>query len=102
MIRRPPRSTLFPYTTLFGPVHASISTMHDHGKVATLLFASTRMLSALTGGNADRRHTRLLPATLPPGTSTQALPFQYCTWNPVSPYCAQVTVGAASSVAMAS
>src|SRR3712207_4236492 len=31
MIRRPPRSTLFPYTTLFRSVHAEILTVHPFG-----------------------------------------------------------------------
>src|SRR2546426_2734990 len=30
MIRRPPRSTLFPYTTLFRSVLARALTLHDH------------------------------------------------------------------------
>src|SRR3989475_9087670 len=37
MIRRPPRSTLFPYTTLFRSAHgdAEVGTAHlDHGRVA--------------------------------------------------------------------
>src|SRR2546426_3894788 len=29
MIRRPPRSTLFPYTTLFRSVHLNLPTGHD-------------------------------------------------------------------------
>src|SRR5688572_32493754 len=31
MIRRPPRSTLFPYTTLFRSVHESVALVHDVG-----------------------------------------------------------------------
>src|SRR2546425_2982823 len=31
MIRRPPRSTLFPYTTLFRSVLTPTMTWHDHG-----------------------------------------------------------------------
>src|SRR5689334_24515982 len=31
MIRRPPRSTLFPYTTLFRSFHAHVDAPHLHG-----------------------------------------------------------------------
>src|SRR5260221_9891200 len=31
MIRRPPRSTLFPYTTLFRSVHVGITAAHQRG-----------------------------------------------------------------------
>src|SRR3712207_8357805 len=30
MIRRPPRSTLFPYTTLFRSAHAAFAEVHEH------------------------------------------------------------------------
>src|SRR3712207_8325184 len=36
MIRRPPRSTLFPYTTLFRSVHDRIHDCHDFGGTATV------------------------------------------------------------------
>src|SRR3712207_9009243 len=37
MIRRPPRSTLFPYTTLFRSVHAPVARDHAvRGRLATL------------------------------------------------------------------
>src|SRR2546428_2107049 len=36
MIRRPPRSTLFPYTTLFRSVFASIFPVSDFRETATL------------------------------------------------------------------
>src|SRR2546430_13625845 len=35
MIRRPPRSTLFPYTTLFRSPHPASSMTHDPQKLAT-------------------------------------------------------------------
>src|SRR5256885_7270450 len=34
MIRRPPRSTLFPYTTLFRSLHAAVRVRHDHNALA--------------------------------------------------------------------
>src|SRR3712207_8247917 len=33
MIRRPPRSTLFPYTTLFRSVHAEVESQRERGRV---------------------------------------------------------------------
>src|SRR5258708_13008872 len=50
MIRRPPRSTLFPYTTLFrsaGSLWASASLTHLMLASMALYFASTRTASAL-------------------------------------------------------
>src|SRR5688572_32058078 len=32
MIRRPPRSTLFPYTTLFRSIYSMLSKLFPHGK----------------------------------------------------------------------
>src|ERR1043166_9215223 len=34
MIRRPPRSTLFPYTTLFRSQHVAVRRAHQHGALA--------------------------------------------------------------------
>src|SRR5215831_5604727 len=50
------------------------------------------MRSVLIGLKLNRRHIRLFPVMLPPGTSTQALPFQYCTSNAVMPHCVKVIV----------
>src|SRR5260221_5400881 len=50
MIRRPPRSTLFPYTTLFRSVHSAA--VGRNGRVQGFL-----ILTALLG--ADRKSTRL-------------------------------------------
>src|SRR5258705_9359466 len=47
MIRRPPRSTLFPYTTLFRSVPSSLGSCHDYNLV---LFHRN---------NEDRKSTRL-------------------------------------------
>src|SRR5258707_2594744 len=50
MIRRPPRSTLFPYTTLF----RSLDAASGHGSGVTLNGAS-----GLVGFTRDRKSTRL-------------------------------------------
>src|SRR2546422_4136875 len=52
MIRRPPRSTLFPYTTLFRSVHA------PHAQVQ-------RLARRLLGGHGGRERRRLLRALEP-------------------------------------
>src|SRR2546422_3668496 len=57
MIRRPPRSTLFPYTTLFR------SQIVDHGRMRELRREKGRHLSGLRHGvvheASDRKSTRL-------------------------------------------
>src|SRR5258708_12257301 len=50
MIRRPPRSTLFPYTTLFRSVSAAMMFAHDQTTFYVLRFLL---------GVADRKSTRL-------------------------------------------
>src|SRR5258705_2841177 len=75
MIRRPPRSTLFPYTTLFRSLGWSVWSHHMFstglGPIADSVFAGTTMLIAIpTGvkifnwigtlwGGQDRKSTRL-------------------------------------------
>src|SRR3712207_7390749 len=79
MIRRPPRSTLFPYTTLFRSVHVtediervlaatSLPTLllgGDPGADAAAVFAGWKRALAvpqvrgLVAGRADRKSTRL-------------------------------------------
>src|SRR3712207_7293917 len=64
MIRRPPRSTLFPYTTLFRsvralPVHARQRAHHVHAHVAR-----TRAATA----SRRRANGRGAPCALPPPT----------------------------------
>src|SRR2546422_5476885 len=78
MIRRPPRSTLFPYTTLFRSMHAHGAHLpvwterHDHGcphcpatECASVAPCSSSTTSALTPANIavadlkDRKSTRL-------------------------------------------
>src|SRR3712207_7227637 len=54
MIRRPPRSTLFPYTTLFRSIHRSISAAGENGYVCIpIVIAESR-----TGdpGSLDSEH----------------------------------------------
>src|SRR5258707_2636380 len=53
MIRRPPRSTLFPYTTLFRSYNASVRVTNSCGATST----STPL--TITVGTADRKSTRL-------------------------------------------
>src|SRR5256885_12552976 len=68
MIRRPPRSTLFPYTTLFRSSHASFEAITKatpeksltKGKPKTGGRASHgRITSRFIGGGQDRKSTRL-------------------------------------------
>src|SRR5947208_9139349 len=55
MIRRPPRSTLFPYTTLFRSGRLRLSPVHD-AAVEVLQLAPERLL---VRGVVDRKSTRL-------------------------------------------
>src|SRR3712207_8968936 len=66
MIRRPPRSTLFPYTTLFRstPIHESGTTVHRGGRVprswgCTRLAWGERSDGVGRTGGRDRKSTRL-------------------------------------------
>src|SRR3989441_12243222 len=52
MIRRPPRSTLFPYTTLFRSTHLDLDVQGFARAVARLVELSPR-LGALGGGGYD-------------------------------------------------
>src|SRR5688572_31437608 len=56
MIRRPPRSTLFPYTTLFRSVHSSGALPPGHGLSTRRTRPRARSCSAST---RDRKSTRL-------------------------------------------
>src|SRR3712207_8892324 len=64
MIRRPPRSTLFPYTTLFrsrlraGPTRRRAVCLLTGGAMATVLVVDDEPLIALAV-EADRKSTRL-------------------------------------------
>src|SRR2546430_13737269 len=62
MIRRPPRSTLFPYTTLFRSLERAVSIAPGN----TLFWAQLGQAYALVGrvGQADRKSTRLNSSTV--------------------------------------
>src|SRR3712207_8729369 len=55
MIRRPPRSTLFPYTTLFRSALAIIAEFDDEHRCAITLRSLGRLWQA--SGDADLPHT---------------------------------------------
>src|SRR5256885_10181094 len=60
MIRRPPRSTLFPYTTLFRSEEEKIVTIEQiQRKVCDLFGIRLSDLKAKTRTKADRKSTRL-------------------------------------------
>src|SRR2546422_8380677 len=66
MIRRPPRSTLFPYTTLFRSKYKTrgiyyLAVQRNHQKAIEELSALVRQYPADAGGlkNLDRKSTRL-------------------------------------------
>src|SRR2546430_6733358 len=62
MIRRPPRSTLFPYTTLFRSKERRAMTTHMTGTRKDWLAARLELLKAekeLTRRSEDRKSTRL-------------------------------------------
>src|SRR5256885_4077485 len=66
MIRRPPRSTLFPYTTLFRSIHTSV---HAGGIASDLIRASvaqsvTRRPRASTYAKPDPTFFRWIPGAL--------------------------------------
>src|SRR5260370_39790765 len=58
MIRRPPRSTLFPYTTLFRSMAALLDLLDDDRAVA-LLARHGKIPSVGLGGGGERRRTGL-------------------------------------------
>src|SRR5687768_18353199 len=67
MPRRPPRSTLFPYTTLFRSVKAAVGRAEEHGQHALAHAGEECVSQAGSGGcgrlihthNGDRKSTRL-------------------------------------------
>src|SRR2546426_9037515 len=60
MIRRPPRSTLFPYTTLFRSVPVGRAGARDELERVGLEDAVTgQQVTARTAGDPDRKSTRL-------------------------------------------
>src|SRR2546427_4786042 len=62
MIRRPPRSTLFPYTTLFRSQCGTVALLHGH-ELAHVFHLEQQDLEdaprAVVIGDADRKSTRL-------------------------------------------
>src|SRR2546422_1979016 len=83
MIRRPPRSTLFPYTTLFrssfdnnergvGLINTDMSTIHDNsitnstfvGSAAIRIFDSVNNLTILNNDLRSEEHTSELQSRL--------------------------------------
>src|SRR2546430_10338935 len=61
MIRRPPRSTLFPYTTLFRsytPENAVLTITGDFDPEQTRRWVE-RYFASVPNGNGDRKSTRL-------------------------------------------
>src|SRR2546428_4827912 len=54
MIRRPPRSTLFPYTTLFRSLWATWRAEHEWRRIGAALLAA-----GVPGPSGDRKSTRL-------------------------------------------
>src|SRR5258705_1681717 len=59
MIRRPPRSTLFPYTTLFRSVHCSVGRRAESVAVASLPRYDSPGDCLPTRDFIDRKSTRL-------------------------------------------
>src|SRR2546422_5303180 len=69
MIRRPPRSTLFPYTTLFRSDSVYVKRGHRGAGLGDLILAALirrararghhSMLARITSANTDRKSTRL-------------------------------------------
>src|SRR2546430_13152745 len=59
MIRRPPRSTLFPYTTLFRSAEPGLLLGSDCGWLIALGFEAQAHVEGLGGTAIDRKSTRL-------------------------------------------
>src|SRR2546426_5796846 len=64
MIRRPPRSTLFPYTTLFRSVVADVGPVDAHGRIDSGFDVFRFDIAAagpavILGAGPDRKSTRL-------------------------------------------
>src|SRR2546421_9135416 len=58
MIRRPPRSTLFPYTTLFRSLFGALPKF-ENSEPSMKLFFQDLVRAIDTGAEADRKSTRL-------------------------------------------
>src|SRR2546426_7465268 len=60
MIRRPPRSTLFPYTTLFRSLHHLVQRVHELARLLRADEARERLLEQLVGAEAEKLRHRLV------------------------------------------
>src|SRR5258707_2345493 len=97
MIRRPPRSTLFPYTTLFrstlGGLNTSPALNGQGGALSTLIFSNLNTaaaVNALKQQGKDRKSTRLNSShanisyavfCLKKKTTTTPLPSRSTSWQ---------------------
>src|SRR5256885_8002857 len=59
MIRRPPRSTLFPYTTLFRSINTTSTLSDAHNSRASVVVLTEECTLAAQKARADRKSTRL-------------------------------------------
>src|SRR5438105_12171942 len=59
MIRRPPRSTLFPYTTLFRSSNCTVSEANPQTVTVPPSGSVTAAFTLPLGGTVDRKSTRL-------------------------------------------
>src|SRR5256885_4857303 len=59
MIRRPPRSTLFPYTTLFRSILLVTTTVREDAEILRRLAAVNPEATVGSPRSADRKSTRL-------------------------------------------
>src|SRR2546430_13700216 len=76
MIRRPPRSTLFPYTTLFRSGHKNSAGLHERNRkqIEVLVLLASLPISVLVAGEDKLRrvehrseeHTRRVPSPANP------------------------------------
>src|SRR2546429_3190471 len=63
MIRRPPRSTLFPYTTLFRSIAAGI-TVSTFGFLNLVILVTPRVFQAMAADGRSEEHTSELQSRL--------------------------------------
>src|SRR5688572_6068681 len=65
--------------------------------LSTARSLSTRMRVVVTAEKTTRRHTSVLPRTVPPGTACQVVPVQYCRVKSTNPYLVKVIVAVGST-----
>src|SRR5262249_14764671 len=65
-------------------VYASTSVIRVH--VVSAAVTQMRIFVVAPAGAGPVAQTRVLPVTVPPGTTCHAAPSQYCTWKFCSPY----------------